>query len=161
MKLKTILLACISGILLFSCSSQQAVTIATPEQVTQLLSEQQYQFNMQFVRPTGGRQRIVSGNYTLVVTKDRVEADLPYFGRAYNAPMGSDAGMKFISKDFSYEMVSGKNDRKEITIRPRDLSDIQAVYLTVFSNGSADLRIQSNSRQPISYMGDIRGIIQP
>ena len=161
MKPRILILACLSAVILYSCSGQKATISATPEQVVELLAEKQYLFFMQYVRPASGRQRMISGNYTLVVTKNSVEADLPYFGRAYNATMGTDGGMKFRSEDFSYEMVSRKNDSREITIRPRDVSDIQVVYLTVFSNGSADLRIQSNSRQAISYQGDIRALPQP
>lgn len=161
MNTRIIFLACLSAILLFSCSGQKAATTASPEQVSAMLADNQYLFFMQYVRPASGRQRMITGNYTLVVTKNKVEADLPYFGRAYNAPMGTDGGIKFSSENFSYEMVTGKNERKEITIKPRDVSDIQVVYLTVYSNGSADLRVQSNSRQTISYSGEIRALPQP
>lgn len=161
MKPRLLILAFLSAVLLNACSSQKAIGPATPQQVAEMLAEKQYLFFMQYVRPASGRQRMISGNYTLVVTKNRVEADLPYFGRAYNATMGVDGGMKFRSEDFSYEMVNGKKESREITIRPRDVSDIQVVYLTVFPNGSADLRIQSNSRQVISYSGDIRALPQP
>jgi len=97
----------------------------------------------------------------LKVSKDLVEADLPYIGKSTSAPIGTtDVGMKFTSKDFTYESRELSKSREEITIKPKDVSDIQEIYLIVFPDGTTDLRITSNSRQAISYRGDI-GPLKP
>lgn len=122
-----------------------------------LLLDSTYEFTATYVQPMSGRQRNVSGErYTLKVNKDMVEADLPYIGKSTSAPIGTtDVGMKFTSKDFTYESNKLSKSREEITIKPKDVSDIQEIYLIVFPDGTTDLRITSNSRQAISYRGDI------
>jgi Domain of unknown function (DUF4251) len=130
--------------------------------VAKMLLNHTYQFTATYVQPMSGRQRNVTGdNYTLKINKDLLEADLPYFGKATSAPIGTtDAGMKFISKDFTYQSITLTKSREQITIKPKDVSDIQQIYLIVYPDGTADLSITSNSRQSISYQGNIGTVKQ-
>lgn len=146
-------------LLLSACTPKAQLPQLSPQEVLQLVDAQTYQFTMEFVRPTGGRQRLITGNYTLRVTKEQVVADLPYIGRAFQAPIGNtDGGIKFTSKDFMYTSNAGKEERREISIKPKDNNDIQDINLTIFSNGTADLRINSTNRQPISYTGRVNAL---
>jgi hypothetical protein len=145
-------------LLFLAACSPKPQSSENAQDVIRLIDEQNYQFVMEFVRPTGGRQRVITGNYTLRVSKDEVVADLPYIGRAYQAPIGTDGGIRFKSKDFSYDVAVGKEDRRLITIKPRDVSDVQELMLTVFPGGRSDLRITSNNRQPISYSGQTKAL---
>ena len=128
--------------------------------VAKMLLNHTYQFTATYVQPMIGRQRNISAdNYTLKVNKDKVEADLPYFGKSTSAPINTDdVGMKFTSKDFAYQSTTLTKSREQITIQPKDVSDIQQVFLIVYPDGTADLRINSNSRQPISYSGKISAL---
>ncbi|HEY8398303.1 MAG TPA: DUF4251 domain-containing protein, partial [Flavihumibacter sp.] len=108
-------------LLFLAACSPKPQSSENAQDVIRLIDEQNYQFVMEFVRPTGGRQRVITGNYTLRVSKDEVVADLPYIGRAYQAPIGTDGGIRFKSKDFSYDVAVGKEDRRLITIKPRDV----------------------------------------
>ncbi|WP_052323964.1 DUF4251 domain-containing protein [Flavihumibacter sp. ZG627] len=150
------------GVFSIACSTgKQAASALSEAEVKEMLDAQNYRFNARYVQPAGGRSRIITGTYTLDVTKDKVEADLPYFGRAYQAPIGSgDVGMKFKTTEFNYSTEKGKRESIKIIIKPKDASanDIQDIYLTVFPNGSADLRIVSVSRQAISYIGELSTI---
>lgn len=142
--------------MLGSCGSAKPVVALSEEQIAQALADQTYQFNAQMVTPLGGRQRTLTGGYNLKVTKQVITAELPYFGKAYTAQIGStDVGIKFSSKDFSYETIDGKKGSKDIHIKPKDFSDIQELILTVYPDGTAYLRVNSISRQAISYTGDI------
>ena len=123
--------------------------------VTRLVNDQQYTFRAQTVMPTTGRTRNLTSTYDLTVTKDSVWSWLPYFGRAYSAPLDpTKGGIQFISTDFSYT-TSQRNDGWEITIKPNDTRDVQEMFLTIFKNGTATLRVSSISRQPISFGGII------
>jgi hypothetical protein len=145
-----------------ACSPAQKAAALNPDQISQLVQSQSYQFLATYVQPSGGRQRNVTGTYTLNVSKTEVVADLPYFGKAYNVQIGStDGGVKFQSKDFTYSMEAGKKGSQEIKIKPRDVSDTQDLFLTVYDNGSATLRVNSVNRQSISYTGEIRALPQP
>ncbi|MBZ5858994.1 DUF4251 domain-containing protein [Flavihumibacter profundi] len=139
-----------------ACGSAQPATSLSEGQVAQVLQDQSYQFNAQFMTPMGGKQRTITGSYYLLVSKDQVVADLPYIGKAYTTNIGStDGGIKFTSKEFTYSTEPAKNDGKDIHIKPKDVPDIQELILTVYTNGSAYLHVTSISRQSITYIGDI------
>lgn len=152
----------IIAVLMAACTPKAQPPQLTETEVLQLVDERNYQFNLEFVRPLGGRQRLITGNYTFRVKTDQIESDLPYIGRSFQAPIGStDNGMKFTSKDFSYKSSTGKDSKREISIQPRDGNDIRDIQLIIFSNGTADLRISSVNRQTISYTGNITALPQP
>lgn len=121
-----------------------------------LIEAQNYVFEAQSTLPAGGHFRQVTPGYVLIVSKDTVIADLPYFGRAYSAPIDpTKGGIQFKSKDFQYSL---KNTKKgwSITIKPADAGDALQLFLTAFDNGSATLEVSSASRQSISFNGFIR-----
>jgi hypothetical protein len=60
-------------------------------------------FVAQNVYPATGRNINLTTTYVIRLAADTVIADLPYFGRAYVAPMNpSDGGIHFTSTKFSY-----------------------------------------------------------
>jgi hypothetical protein len=121
--------------------------------VTRAVEEQRYVFRAQTMMPSSGRMRNLTSNYDLTVTKDSVSSWLPYFGRAYSAPLDpTKGGIQFISTKFDYT-TSPINDGWEITIKPKDTRDVQELFLTIYKNGNANLRVTSISRQPISFGG--------
>jgi len=118
--------------------------------------DKNYDFLVQSVTPTTGSTRQLSPDYDLRVTPDSIISYLPYFGRAYSAPVGSsDGGINFTSTKFDYTLVNRNKGGWDITIKPRDTPDVQELFLTVFSNGSAILQVTSTNRQPISFNGYI------
>ena len=137
---------CSSGVYAQNDTVDEATT-------TRIIGEQHYVFKAQQVMPTSGRTRQLTSDYDLTVTKDSVIAWLPYFGRAYSPPLDpTKGGIQFTSTDFEYA-TNQRNDGWEITIKPKDTRDVQEMFLTVFKNGSATLRVSSISRQPISFGG--------
>ena len=99
-----------------------------------------------------------SGSYYLQVTKDRIVADLPFFGRSYSAPMGTDnTGTRFTSKDFTYSTIKKKKNWV-ITIEPKDVQDSQKLILRISESGSATLNVNNYNRQTISFDGYIDAI---
>ena len=130
---------------------------ATAAATRQMVEEQRYHFNAETAYPPKGRMIQLSPGYTLKVSKDTVECDLPYFGRAYSGGFGStsDGGIKFTSVKFDYESKTGKKGGWIITIKPKDDVDAQQLLLNIYDNGTASLNIISQNRQPISYKGYI------
>jgi hypothetical protein len=121
--------------------------------IARAVETQNYVFKAQQAIPSAGRTRQLNTDYDLRVSKDSVASWLPYFGRAYQAPLDpTKGGIQFTSTDFDYS-TSPRNDGWEITIKPKDTRDVQELFLTVFKNGSATLRVSSISRQPISFGG--------
>ncbi|SMC67265.1 DUF4251 domain-containing protein [Pedobacter africanus] len=104
----------------------------------------------------GGLIQLTGSQYQLTVTKDSVEAYLPYYGRAYTATMNpDDSGIKFKSKNFKYKADKKKKGSWLITINPKDTKDTQSMTLNVSENGYATLNVNSNNRQSISFNGYI------
>jgi len=118
-----------------------------------IIDSQNFVFKAKTVYPQSGRSRQLTDEYDLTVTKDKVVSYLPYFGKAYSASIGSnEGGIKFSSTEFEYK--SNKTSKNwEITIKPKDASDVQQLFLTVFDNGHANLRVTSTNRQAISFDG--------
>ena len=119
-----------------------------------LIDAHRYTFKAQSVHPSRGRTVQLNSDYDLRVSGDTVRSYLPYFGRAYSAPLdGRGGGFDFTSNKFEYVQKERKKGGWDITIRPKDVNDVRELFLTVFENGSASLRVTSNNREPISFNG--------
>jgi len=125
--------------------------------VNEMITSQNFIFKAQSVFPqTGGVRQLTSSDYDLKISKESVVSWLPYFGRAYAAPINpSEGGIKFTSSKFEYLKTKKNKNRWDITIRPKDVSDVQTLYLTVNDDGRASLRVNSINRQSISFDGYI------
>lgn len=151
-------------ICLFSIAFTGVATILTAQkktsdkavQIKNMLDSQRYVFHAKSVVPSSGRQRYLTSEYIVSISKDTVISDLPYFGRAYSASIGNtDGGIRFTSVKFTYSKVAGKKGSWKITIKPTDNRDVQQLLFTVYDNGTAYLTVNSNNRQSISFNGDI------
>lgn len=125
-------------------------------EIRKAIESQNYVFKAQQVYPQNGNVRILTSDYDLAVSGDTIISYLPFFGRAYVAPINpSDGGIKFSSTDFTYKMKNNRN-RWEVMIKPKDASEVQEMHLEIFDNGNATLRVISTNRQNISFNGYIQ-----
>lgn len=132
---------------LYSCSTAHQATGVRPDSFT---------FEVQTVNPMGGNARQITGDYTLKFSKARVQADLPYFGRAYSAPINTtDGGIRLNTTEFEYDLRE-KRKGWEIVIRPANQRDVQMMVLLVSENGYGTLQVTSTNRQAISYYGRVK-----
>ena len=141
---------------LFVCSLVAKAQEKDTAEVRKAVETQNYVFKAQQVYPQNGNVRFLTPDYDLTVSRDTIISYLPFFGRAYVAPINpSDGGIKFTSTDFAYKMKNNRN-RWEIMIKPNDASEVQEMHLEIFDNGSATLRVTSTNRQNISFNGYIQ-----
>lgn len=125
-------------------------------EIKNLIETQQFVFKAQFVTPMNGRQRFLTSDYPVSISKDTITGDLPYFGRAYAAPINpTEGGIRFTSTNFDYKKEERKKGSWDISIKPKDVSDVQLLTLSVFENGNSALQVISTNRQPISFNGFI------
>lgn len=123
--------------------------------IKSLIESKNYVFKAQTVFPLGGRSRILTSDYDLRILGDSVVAYLPYFGRAYSAPIDpSQGGIHFTSTQYDYKMQPNKKGWN-ITILPRDTRDARELSLNITTSGYATLMVSSNNRQSISFNGYI------
>lgn len=127
-----------------------------PAENKRIVEAKNYVFQAQTATPQRGRVVNLTSEYDLTIAGDSIIAFLPYFGRAFTAPVpGSEGGIKFTSTSSAYS-VTPKKGKWEIVIRPKDVSDVQELYLDIFENGYANLRVTSTNRSFISFNGFIR-----
>jgi hypothetical protein len=140
-------------------SSKQRKEAVKEAYVGHLVDTAYFRFKAEWVLPLGGRSRyLTSDYYDLTVSRDTIVAYLPYFGRAYSAPMDpSQNGIQFTSKDFIYTTTPRKKGGWNISIKFNDAGDVKQMELTVTTDGNASLQVTSVNRQSISFNGHITG----
>lgn len=122
--------------------------------ITNMVEARNYVFKAQTALPSSGNTRQLTYDFDLRISKDTVISDLPYFGRAYAAPINpAESPLHFTSTTFDYAVADRKKGGWDITITPKDAQDPKKLTLTVFDNGSASLTVTSYNRQPISFNG--------
>ncbi len=126
-------------------------------QISEMIESRDYTFKATSAIPARGRTiQLNSAYYDLRIKGDTVVAELPYFGRAYTAPIGqTDGGIRFTSTDFTYNQNIKSNGVYEIEIIPKDKKDVQRMFLSVSKSGYGNLYVNSNNRESISFNGRI------
>ena len=115
-------------------------------------------FKAQSAFPMRGGMRQLTSEYDLKVNGDSITAYLPYFGRAYVAPIDpAKGGIQFTSRQNDYSLKIKKNS-SEITIAPKNIQEVRQLFLSISSNGNARLQVISNTRDPISFNGYVEAI---
>ena len=143
----------------FAQESKQEKIEAQAAALKTLIESKDFVFAPQSVTPLSGRTRQLTSYYDLRISKDTITSNLPYFGRAYTAPIISDdAGISFTSTDFEYYETPGKRGGWVVLIKFKNQSQAREMNLTIFDNGRADLVVSSNSRQSVSFSGNIKAV---
>ncbi|MEP6951534.1 MAG: DUF4251 domain-containing protein [Ginsengibacter sp.] len=149
------------AVIIFSLSSFAQSSFADksdPKKIAfkNMVDSQHFVFVAQSVSPLRGRFRNLTSSYDVNISKDTMICYLPYFGRAYSAPIDpSSGGLDFTSTNFSYSVTPHKKDGWNVMIKPKDNTNVQQLLFTIFDNGSASLNVTSTSRDPISFNGHI------
>ena len=163
-----ILFALLVIILVNSCNSQ---TNIPSEKISSLLQSTEFTFMAEHANPTGYEVVNVMNSlpnssasnilnldygYTLVLKKEKISVDLPYFGRMYTPNYDSTKNsFNFTSEDFAIKETLGKKGSSVFTMMMKDQQNINRLVLEVYKNGKAYLSISANDRQSISYDGYI------
>nr|WP_294948311.1 DUF4251 domain-containing protein [uncultured Mucilaginibacter sp.] len=139
-------------------AEKQAEKIAA---VKQLMQSKNYLFKAEFMYPMAGTQQYLNSDYDVKIGQDTIESYLPYFGvvyfnAGYNNP--SDAGIKFTSTKFDYNLQEKTDGSYIVYIKPKDTKNTQQIILNVSSTGYASLSVQSNNRQMIRFSGYIKEV---
>lgn len=144
---------------LVQCSSSKKIEKPTATDIQDMVVSSRFVFVADRVMPMRAPTKVLTSSYDVVIKKDTLKCYLPYFGRAQMAPMDpSKNGMQFNSYNFEYTVNQKGNDQWEVIIKPRDYTDVQQLYFTVFSNGNATLNVTNINKDPISYDGHIEKV---
>jgi len=124
------------------------------EKVQKMVEAQDYRFVAQHALPMSMRSVYLTSEYDLRVSKDTISAFLPYFGRAYVAPMNpSEGGIKFESRNFTYRLENAKKGGWIAYMSIKDTQRRVEMILNITESGSANLSVNDDTRQNISFNG--------
>ena len=136
--------------------SAQSKVNEKEQKVRQLINGKKYMFVAQTALPMTGRSINLTSTFDLSVSEDTIISELPYFGRAYVAPINpTEGGIRFKSIGGKYKVKEKNNGGWEIVIEPKDVDDVREMYLSVTESGYANLRVVNTNRQGISFNGYI------
>lgn len=156
--LLTLALVLAGGSLIIAQTTRSEKKLAKEAEIKKMLDAKTYTFVAQSVNPMRGWAHELNTNeYDLKITPDTVVSYLPFFGRAYVAPIyPEDGGIKFTSLKFNYTANAKKNGSLEVVIKPIDTKEIVQMYLSISANGYGTLSINSYNRDPISFYGYVQ-----
>lgn len=160
MKLKTTIPALLFGLLMLSLTSgisqNSQKEKAKSAEIKAMLENKKFLFRAQSATPMGGNFVQLTSEYDVKISSDTLTTFLPYFGRAFVAPMNpSEGGIRLMSTSFDYSIENRKKGGWNISIKPHDSRDVRLLQFTVTETGNATLQVLSNNRQPITFNGFI------
>lgn len=122
--------------------------------IQNLIQSKSFAFVTQSATPLGGGNINLTSAYNIKVSSDTLIADLPYYGRAFVAPINpSEGGIHLTSTHFSYQTTQRKKGGWDIMLSPTDGKDVRQLFLTVSESGYGTLQVNSINRQSISFSG--------
>lgn len=132
-------------------------TAHAQSRIRSLVDSQRYTFDAQIAMPmTGHTIQLTGDSYDLEISKTTIVSYLPFFGRAYSAPLDpARAGIQFTSKDFDYTATPKKKGGWDVLIKTKDMQDAWQLSLNITADGYATLNVTGGNRQPISFTGTI------
>lgn len=166
--MKKLFFLILSIVLFQSCTSQ---TYIEKGALDKLIDQQEFTFMAERAVPTNydvinvmnsipnstsSRIMDLSYGYSVVMKDTEMEVVLPYFGRTYNPSLNSDKNsLRFTSKDFSVSKKTGKKGNILLTVKPNDVTHIEALYFDISEKGKTYLSVNANDRSPINFDGYI------
>lgn len=140
----------------FQPSDRRQRKLQKERETMELIESGQFRFVARSARSSLGNFNNLGANYDLVFDSMRVKAFLPYYGRAYSAPYNGEGGVKFnLKADRIEKRWEKRKKRYRITTQVRDDDDAYSILLTASLSGYADLQINFQNKQMISYYGTI------
>lgn len=138
------------------CSSSKNTTEFEKTELKDIVGNKSFKFVAERTEPLRLKPRYLTSAYDVTVNNDSLICYLPYFGRAYQAPINpTEGGIQFTSTQFSYLAEPGRKDSWTVSIKPGDQRDVQQLYFTFFNNGTATLNVTLTQKDAISFSGRI------
>ncbi|MDD2474613.1 MAG: DUF4251 domain-containing protein [Dysgonamonadaceae bacterium] len=145
--------------LFMACSTTKssAEKVVESQQLAESIKDFKFKFNASYANPQNYKSIYLSPYYDVKVSPDTVEAYLPFYGRAYTAPLDSrDSGIKFVSTKFDYEIQKGrKKGNWLVEIHTEDTKRSYSLYFNLWENGKASLTVNHPDKQSISFQGTV------
>ena len=123
--------------------------------IRKIVENKKYIIYCDRIYPQRGSSRYVGREYTVEMKGDTIRSYLPYMGVAHSATYGGMNVLDFEEKYTDYQFKEGKKGRLLVSLRVQNGSETMEYYITIFSNGKADIRIQPMRRDAVSFSGEL------
>jgi hypothetical protein len=151
--------AVIASAFFTACAARQtaAEKEAAAAEIRNALEMFEFRFDARHAHPIGFRSVHLTPHFDVRVSPDTVHVNLPFFGRAFRAPMPpTEGGYRFTSTDFEHSVVPGRRAGNWLVqIAFRDLNREVIFNFDVWESGSTRLSINDIDRQGISFLGEV------
>ena len=157
------LMLCQTGVAQKRSKAEKAAQIEKGlQEVQKLVDSQQFQIDIDRVYPQNGMDMSRFNPTGKITIMDSIaKGELPFFGRAYTAPLAGDNGIEF--DDLIKESSSKVVKKRKITAVEYKFSvprknDIYEFTISIASNSKCTVTLNSNNKSHISYSGTISPI---
>lgn len=126
------------------------------EKVSKEIESGRFKIDANQALPMGSRMISLTSSYFLEFRGDTVVSELPYYGRAYSAPMNMSGGgisFKEVAKSIKKRDLGKKGVQIDVEVKAPD--DTYRFSIRIFSNGESDMGVTSNNRSFISFRGRV------
>ena len=123
--------------------------------VKERVESRNYEIEVNRALPMGAPSITLTYDYSLKIKNDSVYSYLPYYGRAYSIPYGGGKGLNFRAPLKKYEMKIDRKGRINIRFETQNSEDHFKFIINIYDNGSANIDVNMQNRQSISYYGDL------
>lgn len=108
------------------------------------------------MQPLHGPSKHVDYGFSLEMRGDSIVSYLPYFGVAYSVPYGGGKGLNFTATINNWQLSQTKADMHEAMVDVSNGEDRLLYRIDVYADGSSQIDVWANERDPISYTGRMR-----
>lgn len=124
-------------------------------EVKEAIQARHYKISVNYMFPQRGNGRMVTSDYSIEVRNDSLFSYLPYFGVAHRAPYGGSKGLVFNAPITHYETEVHKKGKIQIKFDVRNEEDSYTYYITLYTNGSANIDVRPTNKDSISFSGEL------
>lgn len=145
--------------LMISCNNSRSIgAIKGATNISNAIDSNKWTFVPTRIAPQSGRSGQVNGAFFVTQLNNQLTVYLPYFGQAYGGAdvLSGKSPLDFSSVNFDLSKTQVKEGEWDITIVPRDNTQVQSMNFIFYENGNAGLNVTLTNRSGIRYEGTIR-----
>lgn len=102
-----------------------------------------------------GNHITLTPDYGIELHGDSVRSFLPYYGRAYRAPLRSESPLDFDCRMTDYTTTETDDGSTRIEFETRTIDDLYKFSIDIFDNGNASIRVTAQQRESITFDGEV------
>lgn len=162
MKRRRIIVGLLALLMIVGCATQQERAeqrAKMRQEIALAVTARQLRIDISSMSTLRYGSKIVTSDYFLELRGDTLRSYLPYWGQAYQTPLGSTSiGLNFEAPILRYSEIRPKPNKTQMEVDVKTLEDTYHYLIDLYDTGKAYIRVSSLNRDPISFDGDFAPI---